>query len=232
MDATLPEMPGIRNHHHHSDLNVRVHTLSLGLLATLAIDATSQGVRAPRPVAPYIVAACPFECCVYGQWRFVTAADVRADPRRESPVVGRIEAGERVTARRGHVRIDTVGQVLVRRDFVDPDRNLSYRAGDTILVLDTMGEGYSHVWVRGERRELSMVHVLSQYGPAIGRDTAAMIELRPATSEWWANVVLPIQAAKDRSATRPRIGWVQMTADLDVRGADACGGPDSLAVRR
>jgi hypothetical protein len=161
---------------------------------------------------------------VYGTWRFLTAADIRAAARLDAPVVATVDAGQSVRATRGHVRMDTLGIVLVRRDFRDENFRNDYRAGDTLLVLDYVGEGYSRVWVRGERRTLDLSFVLSEHGPPAGRDSAAMVELRAPARQWWALVTLPIPVAKERDA-RPavRSGWVHMTSDIDVRGADACG---------
>jgi hypothetical protein len=194
---------------------------ALAACASMPVRAVAQATtRAPRPHAPYVTAACPFECCTYGRWRFVTPAPVRAAARRSAAVVARIGAGERVRADSGHVRLDTLGLVLVRRDFRDADAGAEYRAGDTLLVLDYLGEGFSHVWVRGERRQLSLVDVLASHGPISGADTATLVELRPPAAAWWVHVTLSARAPK---ATR---GWVLMTPELDVRGADACGGPD------
>ena len=188
--------------------------------------AGAQAARVPRPAAPYVTAACPFECCTYGQWEFPAGASLRSRPRVESPEVARIGTGARVRADSGHVRLDTLGLVLVRRDFHDPDAQLEYRAGDTLLVLDYLGEGFSHVWVRGERRQLSLLHVTTQHGPPVGADTASMAELRPSRAEWWAHVTLPTPVRKEGAAAiGPRRGWVLMSSDVEVRGADACGGP-------
>jgi len=62
--------------------------------------------------------------------------------------------------------------------------------------------------------------VLASHGPISGADTATLVELRPPAAAWWVHVTLSARAPK---ATR---GWVLMTPELDVRGADACGGPD------
>src|SRR5687767_8313232 len=102
---------------------MRVRSLAaraLPLVATLlaAERATAQPARAPRPVAPWVVSGvCPFECCTYGRWRFVTGADVQAAPRTDAPVVVRIAPGSRVRADSGRVQVDTVGVVVVRRDW-------------------------------------------------------------------------------------------------------------------
>jgi hypothetical protein len=130
-----------------------------------------------------------------------------------------------VQADSGHVRLDKVGLVYVHRDFQDPDDGGQYQKGDTLLVLDNIGEGFSHIWVRGERRKLMLSSVLSSYGPPVGSDTAAMVEVLPASAQWWAHVTLPLRVTKDGNR-QVRRGWVHMSSDVEVRGADACAGPD------
>lgn len=214
------------------DARERGRRIALGLLAlpaaaALAPATAAAQVRMARPEAPYVTKACPFECCTYGEWRFPAGAELRAAPSLAAAIVGRIPADARVRADSGHVRVDTLGVVLVRRDFRDPDVDEQYEAGDTLLVLDYLGEGFSNVWVRGERRQLTLVHVLSSYGPPVGADTAAMAELRAPAATWWAHVTIPLAVRKEGAtdAAAPRRGWVHMSPDVDVQGADACGGP-------
>ena len=140
--------------------------------------------------------------------------------------MARIAPGHRVRADSGHVRIDTIGLALVRRDFRDPDTNQSYHGGDTLLLLDYLGEGFSNVWVRGERRQLSLFDMRERGAPVPSPDTATLVELRPATAEWWAHVTLTPRPATPRTASgakRARQGWVNVTRDVGVSGAHACG---------
>lgn len=185
-----------------------------------AAPAVAQGTPMKRPSAPYVTSACPFECCTYGAWRFESAVTLRAAPRPGAAIVARLGAGARVRADSGRVQVDTIGLVVADGGFRDPDGGGEYAAGDTILVLDYLGEGFFHVWVRGERRQLPLVDVLSSFGPPAAAGPRPLRELRPPASTWWAHVTTP--ARKGRGTRR---GWVLMTADTDVRGADACGGP-------
>lgn len=219
----------VRVRHRHTPL------LMLGALAAVAFapgvsrgqDAEARAETVPRPRSPYVVAACPGECCHYGTWRFVTPAEVRGEPHRAATVVARIGAGHRVRADSGLVRIDTIGLAVVRRDFRDADAGHAYRGGDTLLVLDYLGEGFSNVWVHGERRQLSLLEMRLKGAPVTQPDTATLVELRPAAQEWWAHVTLAPRRAGRRpgsGAPRAREGWVNMTGDVHVNGADSCGG--------
>jgi hypothetical protein len=194
------------------------------VVAAGAAPVRGQATPMPRPVAPYITSACPFECCTYGAWRFETPVVLRSAPRPDAPQVARLDAGARVRADSGRVQVDTFGIVVAMRGFEDRDGGGRYIAGDTLLVLDYLGEGFFHVWVRGEKRQQSLADVLQSFGPPVGRATLPLREVRPPVSNWWAHVTLPPLVRKDDRAAERR-GWVLMAADVNVRGADACGGP-------
>jgi hypothetical protein len=201
------------------------HSLAIAGCLTSASVALAQDRAMPRPTAPYVTAACPFECCNYGEWRFETPAALRQAPRADAPPIGEIAAGTRVRADSGHVRIDPIGLVIADRDYRDPDGAEHFPAGDSILVLDYLGEGFFHVWSRGERRQLALNGVLSTFGDPVGSDSAppALREVRAPGSTWWAHVTLLPPVRKAPPSVRR--GWVHMSAEVDVRGADACGGP-------
>ena len=207
-------------------LRLATRTLLAGACLTSAGAARAQDARMPRPAAPYVTAACPFECCTYGEWRFETPATLRATPRPDAPALARLAPGTRVRADSGHVRIDPIGLVIADRDYRDPDGAASFPAGDSILVLDYLGEAFFHVWSRGERRQLALNDVSRAFGepaPAADGTPPALREVRAPASVWWVHVTpLPL-VRKERSPARG--GWVHMSAEVDVRGADACGGP-------
>ena len=198
--------------------------LLVAVVGSTAVGAQPSPMR--RPVAPYVVSGCPFECCRYGAWRFALPVALRTRPRADAPITARVPARARVRGDSGHVRVTTIGRVAADRDFVDPDGGGRYIGGDTILVLDYLGEGFFHVWVRGERRQLLLADVLSGFGPPVPNEARALRELEAPVSEWWVHVTAP--PAKRGGAARR--GWVLVTDDLDIRGADSCGGPDA-AIR-
>src|SRR5687768_15814521 len=94
--------------------------------------------------------ACPFECCIYRDWIAEGPVVVRTEPRSGASVVATLPAGARFEADTGFVRITGIQLVVVsrpveawvhqpgRRDGGRPD---TIPAGDTLLVLEHLGEG-------------------------------------------------------------------------------------------
>ena len=103
---------------------------------------------------PYVVEpACPGEGCTYDEWLTCGTVPVYAslgDPR--DPVVT-LEANERFEVLTGAVVVDRPGIVAVTR----PSRPVPFlsgedifQPGDTLYVLDYLGEGFYNTWFQGE----------------------------------------------------------------------------------
>ncbi|HEX2779277.1 MAG TPA: hypothetical protein VHM30_07250, partial [Gemmatimonadaceae bacterium] len=185
-----------------------------GLRETIAqpgrtVESMSNDTLVARPMAPYVVrGACPFECCAYGDWVIESGAELRATASTSAPIVGRVAPGTGVVADSGLVRVDTIGMVIVTAPLTTQD-GLDFARGDTVLLLEPQGEGYSGAWIRG--RSLS----LAQFWDSAGT-TGARLARRPGW-RWWAHLVV----AQERDTLR---GWVDMQLDsLRVSGNDACG---------
>lgn len=148
--------------------------------------------------------ACPLECCQYGAWRFRRAADVRAAPSDSATMVGRLPPGSRVTADSGWVIVDPVGIVVVLDDYEDESSHQRFTKGDTLFVLDYLGEGL--VNVRWRDTTMPVQWTWDSAG------TYGLKLLREPTSSWWAHV----------TTSHGLSGWVRM-AGASVDGADACG---------
>jgi hypothetical protein len=119
-----------------------------------------------------------------------------------------IASGAHLTADSGFVRITQVGRVAVRAPYHDPMMGDDYAKGDTILVLDYLGEGFFNAWYRGGMRQVS------QYWGEGRRDTSAARLVVAPRGEWWAHITW-------KAGTQLRRGWLLMR-DIDVEGADAC----------
>lgn len=192
--------------------------LTIALLASLAPSGpvlaqqpdTVPGVderfeRASRPEAPVMrPGACPFECCHYGDWKLRGAARVRGWPSDSAPISFGLKRGQAVFANTGFVQIDTIGVVVLRANHVDRMYKTPFAKGDTLLVLDYLGEGQYNAWWRGYSIQVE------SFWDAPGESAGSIV--RQLSMRWWARV---------RDA-RGRRGWIDMDK-VGVSGADACG---------
>ena len=164
-----------------------------------------------RPLAPLrIEGACPFECCTYGTWTTTDATVVHEQPDPAS-ASRNVPASTRLEAVSGFVILTEIGVAIagdsVRMYTEDGDERLA-AAGDTLLVLDNVGEGFRRVWHAGEVLQTDAV---SGFVPE-GGVPAAEVLAKPR-QEWWARVRTP----------DGRTGWLWMDDTPRMEGADACG---------
>ena len=164
-----------------------------------------------RPVAPLrIDGACPFECCTYGTWTTSAETTVYEEPDPASAQRS-FPAGTRVEAATGFVLLTQIGVAVARdtvRMYTESGAERLAAPGDTLFVLDNVGEGFRRVWHDGAVLQTDAV---SGFVPEGGLPAAeVMVEPR---QEWWAEV---------RSADG-RTGWLWMDRAQRMEGADACG---------
>ncbi len=159
-----------------------------------------------RPVAPIRVeGACPMECCQYGTWTTSAPTRLFASAGDSTTVAGTVDAGTALTVSTGHVLLTRLGQAVLRepamlyRDFED---GVQAAAGDTLVVLYTVGEGAWRVWYRGEVLEADYSTL-----QAFGREAFS-------ESQWWARATAPDGTS----------GWLWMERTPPVTGADGCAG--------
>jgi hypothetical protein len=155
-------------------------------------------------------AACPFECCVYGEWALETGAPVRAAADTNAPATFTLAANRRFRADSGFVRITGRQLVAVHDTFDQRPFAALFVPGDTLLVLDYVGEGHYNVWT-GVR----VVEVEGFWGAGAARPTGTEL-LGRYEREWWVHV------NADGSQ-----GWLLVEPDMRLIGADACGTPPS-----
>ena len=152
--------------------------------------------------------ACPFECCVYGTWTGTDVVPLRAEPRRANPVVATIPAGEPFAADSGFVRLTGIS-VLVVQDTVNAGPT-TFDPGDTIAVLDYIGEGFFNVW---DGKQVWQVEDF--WGGLQPMPEAGLLGGGRDGREWWVHAT-----TKDGAK-----GWLDADSVARLRGADACGGP-------
>jgi hypothetical protein len=119
------------------------------------------------------------------------------------------------------VRVTGVSLVAVTDSVMaEPAGGTPFLPGDTLVVLDYVGEGFFNVW-DGERvREIAGfwgAEVMPRHGILLGGDAGPRAE-RGEAREWWVH-------ATTRSGER---GWFNADSVARLRGADACGGPDPI----
>ena len=151
--------------------------------------------------------ACPFECCTYGDWTARAPYHVYAAERDTGEPLFTIPAGTTFHADSGNVHITGSALVAVADSVRDGDY-WAFGAGDTLLVLDYIGEGHYNVWHDGEVRDVEgfwgaermplVAELLGQY-----------------EAQWWVHVTL----------TDGRTGWLRNDPPRQIDGADRCAGP-------
>lgn len=173
---------------------------------------TDDRTLAARPVAAVRVeGACPFEGCTYGTW--TTSAEttvfVRADAGSEAFTV---PAETALEADRGFVLLTRLGVSVAERAtevYLDYRHTTPVAVGDTLLVMDSEGEGSFRVWHDGQ---IAFTGVDGYYAPP--GETAPLREVSAPEAQWWAHVTL----------SDGREGWLWMDQTPPVIGADALGG--------
>lgn len=163
------------------------------------------------PNVTYIArGACPFECCQYTKWRLRSTGILRAAARPDARVVDTLEVGTELTADSGFVLLDPVGIAIIGTPppVDNPADTPKWSTGDTIEILDYVGEGYRRV------RWKDRIVTVEQNWSADPRDTSGGSRLlREERQFWWVHATTPRQR-----------GWLLMN-DTQVSGADACGAP-------
>lgn len=175
----------------------------------------ADGALAEPPTAPLRIAgACPFECCTYGTWTTTepTAVYAQADDTTAAPSFT-VPAETALTASTGHVLLSRLGRAVARDSvvlYLDVDATRTAAPGDTLLLLDYVGEGAYRAWANGIVGQVDASASFAQPG----EDGPALETLSEPEPQWWAQVQTP----------DGRTGWLWMDRTPAVRGADACGG--------
>jgi hypothetical protein len=109
------------------------------------------------------------------------------------------------------VYVTSPGIVIADRPFpvAETPGAPTVAAGDTLYLLDSMGEGFFHTRYKGRVYESSGAAWFGGGPP--GSTTSARL-VRGAESDWWVHITL----------SDGRVGWIMMD-DIRVDGADACG---------
>lgn len=152
--------------------------------------------------------ACPFECCVYGTWVADTSIPMYPTPRATGAPAFQLSKGTRMQADSGVVYVTSIAFAVVDDTvFRYADRRPWLLPGDTLVLLEPIGEGYWTMWRRGE-----VLNEVPPFFENIPEPKRGHLAGRPGR-EWWVH-----------ATAHGRRGWFPADS-VRVRGADACGGP-------
>ncbi|MGH7567290.1 MAG: hypothetical protein ACREK2_10715, partial [Gemmatimonadota bacterium] len=168
------------------------------------------GPLSRRPQAPLrIEGACPFECCTYGTWTTTATTTVYEQPD-ESAASFTVPAGAALEASSGYVLLTRIGVAVAQdtvRVFDESGQSRLMAAGETLLVLDDVGEGYRRVWHAG-----AIYQTDAASGVDVGPGAPAAELVVEPERQWWVRV----------RTEDGRTGWLWMDRTPQMEGADAC----------
>ena len=169
------------------------------------------------PAMPFVdEGACPFEGCIYTDWKARKNVDAVEDPAsawtRGQPVklkrLFRVRKGETVTAIGGLVVFTRAGRMRIDKPMAVDTRNgrdLTLSPGDIIYLLTYHGEFYFTAWFKGQLIGVETSNTIKgPVTPQCSIDCDGEI-LEDGQSTWWVN----IQNARGQS------GWTDHPYDFD-----------------
>lgn len=148
--------------------------------------------------------ACPFECCTYGAWEFDSSVVVQHTPTDTAAVMALVPPNTPLATDSGIVVVRP-GVVVFDAPVRDEEGGNTFEAGDTLLLLDYLGEGYQRGWHGGD--------TLTIFAEFWGDLPSSARVVRDARQVWWAHVAQPESLA----------GWIRMRRGVFADGSDACG---------
>lgn len=112
--------------------------------------AADVSLRVGAPTMPHIVeGACPGEGCMYGTWIACDTVPLFAQPGDASPGGSTLLPAQQFEVVTGVVVVDSATVVVVRaptRQSPNRVNALTFDVGDTLHVLDYLGEGFFNAW--------------------------------------------------------------------------------------
>ena len=94
--------------------------------------------------------ACPFEGCIYRQWKTQESTTVHEQPEDGSAVIFSLKPGEWVTAVTGFVLTSEPGIFEFRQDGKTAERFVKFSKGAKVYVYTPYGEGVYKAWFNGQ----------------------------------------------------------------------------------
>jgi hypothetical protein len=145
--------------------------------------------------------ACPFEGCIYRQWKTEEATAIHEQPDNESPVVFPLKPGEWVTAITGFVLTSEPGIFEFTDDGKTP-QEFKFSRGAKVYVYTYYGEGAWKAWFNGH------FFTFDESSEEEGKF------VKKPKSSWWVRI----------KNSENREGWTFETGHFS--NMDQLGGPD------
>jgi hypothetical protein len=169
------------------------------------------------PKLPYYdYDACPFECCVYGNWKLNKDVTAFKNPTAKSPITFTIKKGEEVIAITGFVVTYKVGVTKVLKPIKmgyqengnNNEEKLNLKPGEVIYTLHYAGEGYDLFWYKGKTYSDQISGDKLDPNPPPAHLSLQIIS-RPK-ADWWVKV----------KNHKGKIGWIKNPPYFE--GSDSC----------
>ena len=187
----------------------------IATVLTLTSIATAGGQNPDAPPLPYEdLGACPFEGCVYREWRSKDAVEIHAERRSASAVVFRLAKGEKVQAVTGVVVTIKAGRVQYEkpRRLNTSSGPIDILPGQTLFLLTYQGEGFTKAWFNNRLYQGVDVSSITWADGQCGfgdKGRCSGREVEKSQTEWWVQI---------RNAAG-QVGWTREYQKFDNKDA-------------
>jgi hypothetical protein len=195
----------------------KAFTFAASLVLAAGLAAAQSSTAPPMPFVDE--GACPFEGCMYRDWRAKKTVAVYETWDRRAPLrlVYSIEPDETVTAMTGVVITTMPGRALIRQPIVGVADSKVFpyerqvlvplKPGEIVYLLTNQGYGFQTAWFNQMIFTLDRSRFSGLFPdvPCQQDDSCTGDIIEHPVSVWWAKV---------RNA-RGQIGWTSQTADFE-----------------
>jgi hypothetical protein len=151
--------------------------------------------------------ACPFECCTYRDWKATHEIPVYRNEMDRGKPIFMLRTGESFHAPTGNVHITGIAVVVVNKKIPGDTPQHTLQPGDTIVMLNSLGEGFFSVW----KKNGQVIDVAGEWSGPPWKDDANR-QLGNYDKEWWVKV----------HTFGGREGWIHADS-ARFTNADRCG---------
>ena len=124
----------------------------------------------------------PFECFIYRDWIATEPIAVLASGELSADTLRVVLAGDTLHATTGYLELTGLARVVVMRE------TQGFLPGDTLLLVEPLGEGFWNVWHDGVVRDPTGFWTDSAWTPASRADGYTIGQY---SSDWWIQVTEP-----------------------------------------